>query len=357
MGITNFINIWKDQSDEFQKISGKNKLRQLLEIFYYNRIHGFSPSSYYQIPLFSEFSKRPLISDKSYHILERRLNPRKTGVISFDKWVQSCFWKANNLPHANTLGFIKENVGILNGEPIKSTEKELSSFFYGSKFPIAMKPINGANGTGFDIVDNYNLENKILVLRQKGELSLKSFKSYLFKDKKGTDGFIFQEYINQHPELNSFFSNSVNSLRVVTHMENNCNFSVDCALMKFGAGKSITDNNNEDGRIFAFMDITNGFLRKGFTGSFSQFPIDQHPDSKLQISGYRIPFWKECLELAITAHSHLPFLRHIGWDIAISIDGPLIIELNSLLAISIYQKGGNDLVGTTAFGKAFREKD
>lgn len=355
MGMNSFIKIWKENSDEFYKFSGKSKFRQLLEILYFRKFHGFSPSSYYTIPLSTEFSKRTLLSDKAYNMLEKQLNPRKTGVVPFDKWVQSCFWKANNLPHAITLGFIKEKTGVLGGSVRKTTEKELSLFFCGSKFPLVIKPLNGANGIGFDIIDKYDPDRETVTLRQMGEQTLKAFKTTLFADETGKDGFVIQEYIDQHHEVDCFFSNSVNSLRVVTHMDKRGNISVDCALMKFGAGKSITDNNNTDGRVFSFMDITNGSLGNGFTGSSSQTPIELHPDSNLKIPGYTIPFWKESLELALTAHSHLPYLRHIGWDIAISSDGPLIIELNSFLAISVYQKGGNDLMRTTAFGQAFQE--
>lgn len=349
-----FFNIWEKNAAEFQKFSGKSKLRQLLEIIYY-RFHGFSPVSYYAIPLFLESGKRPLISEQKYHELERYLNPRHTGVVPFNKWIQSCFWKGNGLPHAVTLGFIKKQSGVLNGKVLKGTEKELCSFFSKSELPLVIKPINGANGIGFDIIDKYNRADMTVTLRKKGEMTLKAFKSLLFSDNVGANGYVVQEYIVQHPEVANFFSHSVNSLRVVTHMDQNGDFYVDCALMKFGAGNSITDNNNVEGRVFAFMDIASGFLEKGFISALSHRPVALHPDTKYPIERYRVPFWKECLELALNAHSYLPFPRHLGWDIAISHDGPLIIELNSFLAIPIYQKGDNNLMTSTAFGRSYHE--
>ncbi len=346
------LKIWKQNSIKFQEISNKGRFKQLFEIIRY-RFHGFYPSSYYTIPLFSEFGKRPLISEADYIKFEKYLNPRKQGVVPFNKWVQSCFWKANGLPHANTLGFINKQTGILNGKTINTCRSELESFFMEANFPLVIKPIDGQNGIGFDVIDKYDNQKKYLVSRSKGKISIKSLLSSLFDQVEKNNGYIFQEYIMQHPSLVEFYPNAVNSLRVVTHMDKNQNFSVDCALMKFGAGHSITDNNNVDGRVFAIMDVNNGTLKKAFTGSFSQDELEFHPDSKQKIYQFMIPFWKECLDLALSAHRHLPFPRHLGWDIAISEDGPLIIELNSFLAISVYQKGRNDLMGTTAFGKSY----
>lgn len=339
MDIKNVIAVWKKHSAEFEKFSGKRKSIQFFEILYYRITHGFSPQSYYQIPLNTEFSRRPLISDKAYRQLENRLNPRKAGVVPFDKWVQYCFYQANQLPSVNTIGFINKNFGLLNGKTIIPTVKNLSTFFNGAQLPIVMKPINGANGKGFDIIKSFNENNMSLTFSRNGEVSLRSFISLLFSGEIGDKGVILQNYIVQHSEIDAFYSNSVNSLRVVTHMDAKGSFSVDCAFMKFGAGNSITDNNNKDGRVFAFMDLKKGVLRKGFTGSFSLTPIDCHPDSGIKIPGYKVPYWRESLELAMRAHSHLPYFRHAGWDIAISPEGPLIIELNSYLAIAVYQKG------------------
>lgn len=42
----------------------------------------------------------------------------------------------------------------------------------------------------------------------------------------------------------------------------------------------------------------------------------------------KIPFWEEVSEIVTKAHCLIPNLRYIGWDIAITDDGPVIIEAN-----------------------------
>lgn len=347
-----FLKIWQQNMDSFKKYSSKNEFQQLMEICYY-KLKGYSIVDYYSIPLFGEIGNRNLISQKKYAAYQKYLNHKHTGVIPFDKWIQSCFWKANQIPHATVFGFLKKNTGFLNGKFVENVKEELPSFFENQEFPLVIKPLDESNGNGFDRIENYSETRMELELNQMGTLDIPGFLDTLFEE--DSNGYIIQTYIDQHKKLSQVYPNAVNTLRVVTHRDKNYKCSVDCALMKFGAGKSITDNNNVDGRIFSFMDMTTGCLKEGFTGAFSHEKVLVHPDSNVQIKDFQLPFWEDCLELAMTAHALLPYPRHLGWDIAISETGPLVVELNSFLASSVYQKGGQDLMDDTGFGRTFKE--
>ena len=63
--------------------------------------------------------------------------------------------------------------------------------------------------------------------------------------------------------------------------------------------------------------------------------IDQHPDTKLSLSGIQIPFWKNILDIA--RKTHLVFkLGYFGVDFVIDQTlGPLILELNARPGLSI----------------------
>lgn len=346
--------IWQDNSDNFQKATGISKTRQIFDLFYYKMI-GFSPRSYYTIPIPLERQRKELISDKTYHLFERSLNDRCHGVVPFDKWIQSCFWKANGFPHARTYGFIKNNCGTLCGRSVDFTSDEFMAFLETATLPMVIKPLNAANGFGFDVVKSFDHEASLIETLKMGLVDFKTFKHNLFGTSGKDEGYLFQEYISQHEELKMVFPGSVNTLRVVTHVGEKKDLSVVSALMKFGAGKAITDNDNYGGRVFSFMGIENGTLGKAFTSSTDLKGLEKHPDTNMQISGYVVPFWKEAMELALKAHAILPYPRHVGWDIAITNTGPIIIELNSFLAISMYQKFGTDLLGTTAFGRSFSQ--
>lgn len=345
------LDVWREHSANFEAYSKRGKYLQLLDLVR-AKLSGYNYIDYYVIPLHTRSSNKKLISNKSYSHFVQHLNPKYSGAVPFDKWVQSCFWKATGLPHAATHGFLKKNLLQYKDYIGEITIEKLDDFFRNCPAPVALKPTDGANGLGFDVLEGYDSNAKVVSFKRGGKIPIAEVKSRLFPSNDGFAGYLIQDLILQHPELAEFFPRAVNSLRVVTHMDENSRVTVDCSLMKFGAGESITDNDNSD-RVFTFMDNDTGVLGKAFTSKTCLDPIDFHPFSNKQISGYTLPFWRESLELAKTAHTYLPYPRHVGWDIAITAQGPLIIEMNSFLAISMYQKDGNDILTSTSFGRAF----
>jgi hypothetical protein len=57
--------------------------------------------------------------------------------------------------------------------------------------------------------------------------------------------------------------------------------------------------------------------------------FDDHPVTHARVTGRTVPFWREMAELAVKAHATLPGRVFIGWDLAVTADGPVILEGNS----------------------------
>src|SRR5205814_2368486 len=53
-----------------------------------------------------------------------------------------------------------------------------------------------------------------------------------------------------------------------------------------------------------------------------------HPTTYARIEGARLPFWEKTKRLAVQAHALFSDRLAIGWDIAITGEGPVIIEGN-----------------------------
>ena len=53
-----------------------------------------------------------------------------------------------------------------------------------------------------------------------------------------------------------------------------------------------------------------------------------HPLTGVKIVGFEVPFWSECLDLAREAALHDLSNRSIGWDIAVTANGPGLLEGN-----------------------------
>jgi len=57
--------------------------------------------------------------------------------------------------------------------------------------------------------------------------------------------------------------------------------------------------------------------------------FDHHPVTGAKVTGRVVPFFRELLQLSVKAHSLLPGRVWIGWDIAITEQGPVFLEGNS----------------------------
>ena len=54
----------------------------------------------------------------------------------------------------------------------------------------------------------------------------------------------------------------------------------------------------------------------------------RHPASGAYLPGFQIPFWPELIACVRRAMDRVPGMGYVGWDIAVTPDGPELIEGN-----------------------------
>ena len=57
----------------------------------------------------------------------------------------------------------------------------------------------------------------------------------------------------------------------------------------------------------------------------------------MSIKGFQIPFWNEIIKMLISAANVVKEVGYIGWDVAITKTGPIIIEGNNDGGYTAYQ--------------------
>jgi hypothetical protein len=138
---------------------------------------------------------------------------------------------------------------------------------------------------------------------------------------------ILQEVIENHPLIAEIYPDTLNTIRIVTVMKDSAPYIL-MAKFRMGIGSCPVDNYSIGG-IMVAVDITNGKLAK--TGNQKPpygFLHTEHPDTHIAFEGREIPFWDEICGLVVKGHSLLREPHTIGWDIAVTPSGPLIVELN-----------------------------
>ena len=97
------------------------------------------------------------------------------------------------------------------------------------------------------------------------------------------------------------------------------------AAFRMPVGDTQVDN-FVSGGLAAIVDDT-GRLSQAIQKKRGAHPVARHPDSGAQIQGYRIYGWSSVTDLALRAHEALTDLPTVGWDIALTPDGP-VVEAN-----------------------------
>lgn len=136
-----------------------------------------------------------------------------------------------------------------------------------------------------------------------------------------------EEFIVQHRDLATLSDTGLNTVRIITQI--NAKGEVDF----IGPTLRITVNSPVDnmavGNIAAPIDITTGKIKgKGAYQDIRKEPVDVHPVTGIPLIGFQVPYWHEVLKLCREAALHNTRNKSIGWDVAITNDGPSFVEGN-----------------------------
>lgn len=136
---------------------------------------------------------------------------------------------------------------------------------------------------------------------------------------------LIQKAIVQHPALASLHPCSTNSLRIVTRRFGTGVEAV-IAILKMGRGGSIIDNSSAGG-LFAGVSIETGLVNTPLINKdFKEYL--QHPDTGIEAIGFQIPHWPDVMHTLRRAHLVFKAPETLGWDVAITDSGPVVIESN-----------------------------
>ena len=138
---------------------------------------------------------------------------------------------------------------------------------------------------------------------------------------------VAEELIVQREELAHFHPASVNSVRLVSFLNEENDIEILWTFLRIGMGGGITDNTSGGG-MGAMIDPATGIIKApGRDVDGKQYVF--HPDTGAQIVGYQLPEWDKAVTIARDMARLIPEMKVIGWDLAYSDRGWVIVEGNS----------------------------
>lgn len=145
--------------------------------------------------------------------------------------------------------------------------------------------------------------------------------------------YLVEDCIVQHPKMSDIYPNAVNTLRIVTVTKNN-NVNIMFRSIRMGNSGNVVDNFNHGG-LFTTVE-ENGIIQKPAVDKQGNI-YDNHPFTNTSLIGFEIPLFEQAIEFVKTMAISIPEVGYVGWDIAITENGPVVVEANPFPGHDIYQ--------------------
>ena len=205
-------------------------------------------------------------------------------------------------------------VDVDNLEEVKKWIKEHKRFM--------AKPIYGGCGHGIEKFEEEDWKDE-----KRLDESLKRWS----EDK---EGFILEEIVIQNEEVSKVYPCSINTIRTVTILKEGKPYVVQ-TYFRIGNDGKFVDNFNSGGMTVP-IDKKKGIVLDRAIDK-KKILYDTHPYTGYKIKGFKFPYWEEVLNMAKELAVKIPDMGYVGWDIALTKDGPVIIEANEYPGHDIYQ--------------------
>lgn len=137
---------------------------------------------------------------------------------------------------------------------------------------------------------------------------------------------MLEEKVCQSAIMSRLNESSVNTIRCITFNTKN-GIVIPYCFMKVGRKGAFVDNGGAGG-ILIGIDNCSGRLVTDGINEFGEV-YSEHPDSNVKFIGYQLPEWNQMIEMCKEMSKQVPTVGYIGWDMAHTDNGWVVIEGNN----------------------------
>ena len=158
---------------------------------------------------------------------------------------------------------------------------------------------------------------------------------------------LLQPALDNHPLIADLSPAPLLTVRLMTACDTNGHAEIFAAVLKMPVGRQQVNNHG----IGSAIDLGSGLLGRAFPYRSLHAGFDDHPTTGARIVGRPLPLWDETKQLTVTAHSLFPGYFSLGWDVALTSVGPILIEVNAGWDVAMPQIALQQPLGETAFSQ------
>jgi len=330
-----FVYSFGNPKEYFVKGDKKSSFSKFKELCYWYWREGIFNDMYFAMGLGLKqnhvrdfFGRKSFLRIKnnaeSYLKSNANCNELSFDAITKDKFYAGSILSANNIPVIPIEALICDGI-IINDKGELSSLKTL--IYDKNTFIIKSNALEAGEG--------------VMVCEKIGNQFIINGKEYSIselEEKLGNGIYILQKKYSSHEAIRKINNSALNTTRIVT-IRNGKDIKYLGGFQSFATGGAAIDSWS-DGSVYVGIDVDNSCLKKYSITSLSDKRdglLEAHPDSSISFEGYKIPYLKESAELCLKAHRLFYFNFAIGWDVAITDDGPIIVEANEKPGMNVVQ--------------------
>ena len=292
----------------------------LLKLFLNTGVRDYYQYEFYKRDLTWEQKSRYASAQGSrYWIFEN--NVFKYQILFTDKFVQKMFLTGLKLPTPRI-------IAMVGGGGAISSLAEFQNAIDGAPSEFVLKPISARGGVGFRRL----VKGQDYLLEGSKQISIEDLWRGL--ESNMDRGILMEETVHNHETIDSMNTSSLNTFRVMTFKFPDGKWVPICTFLKVGRVGSVVDNRMAGGLVVP-VD------KDGLTGpafeSTTRTYWSQHPDSGAQLANIKIEMFQDVVDLAVRASRPVTHMGILGWDIALTPNGPMIIEVNASPGVKYLQ--------------------
>jgi hypothetical protein len=303
------------------------------------RLNEYVQFGLYDSARYPAEEKARFLSNLEHWSITRRCCDMTWQAATEDKWLANhILAKGSGVAVPETLAVIDPGLRAYPGTRKIATLDDLRAFVTReARYPLFGKVNRGIIGAGVFQMLSGDAEG--VELAGEGRLTLEAFWTGFL----GGNSYILQPVVRNHPFFDAF-TGSVATVRAVV-LVTPTEVRVPVAVLKIPAQGNIADSFWRKGNVACGIDVETGRLVTAKTKTpFETVDHETHPETGAVLIGAELPFWGRVLDLARSCAAVFAPLRYQSMDIAITAEGPVLIEVNT--------GGGFDLP-QLATGKGF----
>ena len=288
---------------------------------------GLRKDEYYEF----EFEKRDEKFRKEFLGLNEQryyldyLNPIRYYSLARNKYIAHKMLEKTGVCMSQLYCYYQPEARYVSSDENASSLKEVLSILQSKNVQsCVIKTTESSHGNNVWVIKNIEYkENDATLIRFDG-------KELLLSSVLGQEALIFENVVKQTKQFASFNESSVNTVRFMTALYPDGSVKIIATFIKIGRAGRCVDNAGGGGNVDVCVETETGEIKYAiqYDGWRKIKEIEKHPDSGNQLNGVVIENWQAIKEEVKKFQQAFPYCKAAGWDIAITDEGPVVIEVN-----------------------------